>query len=237
MKEIFKEINLFNGTKMLGHRGAKGERPENTIGGITYALNLGLKAIEIDVHLSADNRLIVIHDDTVDRTTNGTGKIKDLSSEDIRSLDAGDGERVPYLEEVLELLNQYSFTLFIEVKAVGCEKLIAEVIKEREIHHKVIVKSFNHRIIKKIKEIDAKIRTACLLYGLPVNAVNIIETSRADGISISVSTIDQALVELCHHHNYSVTVWNVNKVEDLDTFVQMGVDYIGTDFPSIVTLG
>ncbi len=236
MEKILKEINLFSGTKMLGHRGAKGEKPENTIGGITYALNLGLKAIEIDIHLSSDNRLVVIHDDTLDRTTNGTGKVKEATSTDIRALDAGDGEKVPYLEEVLDLLNQYSFTLFIEVKAVGCEKLLTEMINEREIHHKIVVKSFNHRIVKKVKEIAPKIRTACLIYGLPVNAVNIIEASRADGISISVSTVDQALVELCHHHNYSVTVWNVNKVEDLDTFVQMGVDYIGTDFPSIVTL-
>ena len=221
---------------MLGHRGAKGEKPENTIEGITYALDLGLKAIEIDIHLSADNHLVVIHDDRVDRTTNGTGDVKSLLSSELRKLDAGDGQVIPYLEEVLDLLNKYSFTLFIEVKAVGCEKLLVELIKEREIFQKIIVKSFNHRIIKKVKELEPKIRTACLIYGLPVNAVSMIENARADGISISVSTVDQALVELCHHHNYKVTVWNVNKVEDLDAFVQMGVDYIGTDFPSIVTL-
>ncbi|PIK15388.1 MAG: phosphodiesterase [Halobacteriovorax sp. JY17] len=233
---MVKEIKLFSDTRMLGHRGAKGERPENTIDGIKYALDLGLSAIEIDIHLSADNRLVVIHDDTLDRTTNGTGLVREASSVDMRELDAGNGERIPYLEEVLDLLNDYSFTLFIEVKAVGCEKLLTTLISEREIHQKIIVKSFNHRIIKKVKEIDPKIRTACLLYGLPVNAVNIIENARADGISISVSTVDQALVELCHHHNYKVTVWNVNKVEELEAFVQMGVDFIGTDFPSIVTL-
>lgn len=221
---------------MLGHRGAKGEKPENTIEGISYALDLGLKAIEIDIHLSADNRLVVIHDDTIDRTTNGSGRVKDLSSSELRELDAGNGEKIPYLEEVLDLLDKYSFTLFIEVKSVGCEKLLVELMRTREIYQKVIVKSFNHRIIKKVKEIEPKVRTACLIYGLPVNAVSVIENARADGISISVSTVDQALVELCHHHNYKVTVWNVNKVEDLDTFVQMGVDYIGTDFPSTVTL-
>ncbi|CBW26231.1 putative phosphodiesterase [Halobacteriovorax marinus SJ] len=229
-------MNLYTDTLMLGHRGAKGERPENTIDGITYALNLGLKAIEIDIHLSADNRLVVIHDDTVDRTTNASGAVAKMDSEQLRALDAGNGEKIPFLEEVVDLLDQYSFTLFIEVKSSGCEKLLVKLIQEREIHHKVIVKSFNHRIVKKVKEIDAKIRTACLVYGLPVNAVNMIENARADGISISVATVDQALVELCHHHNYKVTVWNVNKKEDLSAYTQMGVDYIGTDFPSKVTL-
>lgn len=227
---------MFTQTKMLGHRGAKGERPENTIEGISYALELGLSAIEIDIHLTADNRLVVIHDDSLDRTTNGSGLVREISSDVIRELDAGNGEKIPFLEEVLDLFDKFSFVLFIEVKAVGCEKLLTSLIKEREIHHKVIVKSFNHRIVKKVKEIDSKIKTACLLYGLPVNAVNIIENARADGISISVSTVDQALVELCHHHNYKVTVWNVNKIEDLKTFVEMGVDYIGTDFPSTVII-
>lgn len=227
---------MYCDTLMLGHRGAKGERPENTINGIRYALELGLKAIEIDIHLSLDEQLIVIHDNTVDRTTNGKGEVKKLSSEELRKLDAGEGEKIPFLEEVLDLFDEFSFTLFIEVKSTGCEKLLVELIQSRELHHKVIVKAFNHRIIKKVKEIDPKIKTACLIYGLPVNAVNLIENSRADGISISVSTVDQALVELCHHHNYKVTVWNVNKKEDLETYTQMGVDFIGTDFPSKVTL-
>ncbi|WP_127715846.1 glycerophosphodiester phosphodiesterase family protein [Halobacteriovorax sp. HLS] len=225
-------------TVILGHRGAKGERPENTILGIRYALELGVKAIEIDIHLSKDNRLVVIHDDTVDRTTNSQGVVKEMSSSELRELDAGMGEKIPFLEEVLELLNEFSFTLFIEVKSLGCEKLLVELISSSEIdlYSKVIVKSFNHRIVKKIKELDPKIRTACLIYGLPINAVNIIEDARADGISISTSTVDQALVDLCKHNNYKVTVWNVNELSELAHFVEMGVDFIGTDFPSSVNL-
>jgi glycerophosphoryl diester phosphodiesterase len=223
-------------TVILGHRGAKGERPENTILGIRYALDLKVKAIEIDIHLSLDEKLIVIHDDTVDRTTNGSGKISQMTSEEILSLDAGEDQRVPLLEEVLDLYSSYNFTLFIEVKSLGCEKKLTELIKDRDLYSKVIVKSFNHRIVKKIKEIDSKIKTSCLIYGLPINAVNIIENAKADGISISVSTVDQALVDLCQHNNYKVTVWNINTKSDLKAFIEMGVDYIGTDYPSIVNL-
>ena len=225
-------------TVILGHRGAKGERAENTILGIRYALELGLKAIEIDIHLSSDNRLMVIHDDTVDRTTDGQGSVKEKSSEQLRELDAGMGEKIPFLEEVLDLFSEFNFTLFIEVKSLGCEKKLVELLASSEIdlYSKVIVKSFNHRIVKKVKEIEPRIKTACLIYGLPINAVNIIEDAKADGISISTSTVDQALVELCKHHGFKVTVWNVNEKSALAQFVEMGVDFIGTDFPSTVTL-
>lgn len=227
---------MIGDTVILGHRGAKGEKPENTILGIRYALELGVKAIEIDIHLSSDGRLMVIHDDTVDRTTNGSGAVKDLSSVDLRSLNAGEGESIPFLEEVLDLYDEFNFTLFIEVKSLGCEKDLVKLIQSRDLFQKVISKSFNHRIVKRIKELDAKMKTACLIYGLPVNAVDIIESAKSDGISISVSTVDQALVHLCHHHDYKVTVWNINEKEKLKPFLEMGVDFIGTDFPSKVNL-
>jgi glycerophosphoryl diester phosphodiesterase len=223
-------------TIILGHRGAKGERPENTILGIRYALELGVKAIEIDVHLSSDGELVVIHDDTLDRTTSGSGKVLDFSSEEIRKLDAGLGEKVPFLSEVFDLFEDFNFTLFVEVKALNCEKKIVELVEKYDLYSKVIVKSFNHRVVKKVKELEPKIKTSCLIYGLPINAVNIIENAKADGISISVSTVDQALVELCQHNNYKVTVWNINEKEDLAPFLEMGVDFIGTDFPSSVNL-
>ena len=223
-------------TVILGHRGAKGEKPENTILGIKYALDLGVKAIEIDIHLSSDEELIVIHDDTVDRTTNGQGKVLNLSSLELKKLDAGEGERIPLLEEVLDLYKDYNFTLFVEIKSLGCEKKLIKLIKERDLYSKIIAKSFNHRIVKRIKELDSKVKTSCLMYGLPINAVNIIENAKADGISISVSTVDQALVDLCQHNNYKVTVWNVNTKLELAPFVEMGVDFIGTDYPSKVSL-
>jgi len=227
---------LLSETVILGHRGAKGEKPENTLLGIRYALDIGVKAIEIDIHLSHDGRLMVIHDDSVDRTTNGTGLIKELTSDELRGLDAGESEKIPFLEEVLDLYNEYNFTLFVEVKSLGCEKQLVELIHKRDLYQKIISKSFNHRIVKKIKELDPKMKTACLIYGLPVNAVDIIESAKSDGISISVSTVDQALVNLCHHHDYKVTVWNINEKDLLKPFLEMGVDFIGTDFPSKVKL-
>ena len=101
--------------KIMGHRGAKAYEPENTLRSIRRALELGVHAVEIDIHLSRDGRLVVIHDATVDRTTNGKGRVADLTWEELRRLDAGLGEAVPSLEEVTALVHGRAH-LFIELK-------------------------------------------------------------------------------------------------------------------------
>ena len=100
---------------IMGHRGAKAYEPENTLRSVRKALDLGVQAVEIDIHLSRDGRLIVIHDATVDRTTNGKGRVSDLSWEELRRLDAGLGEPLPGLEEVVALVRGRAH-LFIELK-------------------------------------------------------------------------------------------------------------------------
>ncbi len=101
--------------KIMGHRGAKAYEPENTLRSVRKALDLGVQAVEIDIHLSRDGRLIVIHDATVDRTTNGKGRVSDLSWKELRRLDAGLGEPLPVLEEVVALVRGRAH-LFIELK-------------------------------------------------------------------------------------------------------------------------
>jgi len=220
--------------KVMGHRGAKDEFPENTLKSIKFALDVGCSAVEIDVHLSSDNKIVVIHDDTVDRTTNGKGKVLQLSSDELRGLDAGQGEKIPYLAEVLDLIKSRNCELVIEVKAANLEEKLIALLKEKEMIEKVSVISFNHRIVKRIKELCPQIKTACLLYGLPVDAVAIARAALADGLSICVATVDKELVDQCHKEGIYVAAWNVNDKESFAYFKQMGIDFLGTDKPSII---
>lgn len=220
-------------SKILGHRGAKGEKPENTLKGIQYAIDCGVKAIEIDVHKSKDEKLIVIHDDTLERTTDGKGKILDFTLKELKDLDAGEGEKIPTLEEVSDLLINLDIIFFIEIKAENCEEAVAQLIKEKKYYSKTFVKAFNHRILLNIKNINPKIRTQCLMYGLPIDPVSIVSSAKANGLSLSASTIDKQLVEECHNSNILVTTWNANTISEMQKFKDMGVDFIGTDFPSL----
>lgn len=220
--------------KIMGHRGAKDEFPENTLKGIKHALELGCPAVEIDIHQTSDGEIVVIHDDTVDRTTNGKGKVLDLNFASLRNLDAGLGEKIPTLKEVLELVRNFHSELVIEVKALGFEEKLVSLLEKEKMIESVSVISFNHRIVKKVKEINSKIKTAILIYGLPVNAPEMIKAAKADGASLSVSTIDKELVEQCHKENFYVAAWNVNDPSKLKYFLDMGVDFLGTDKPSLI---
>jgi glycerophosphoryl diester phosphodiesterase len=220
--------------KILGHRGAKGEIAENTLKSIQHAITAGVGAIEIDVHLTKDGKLAVIHDDSVDRTTNGIGKIIDLTMDELKKLDAGEGQTIPTLQEVIDLIKDHPITFFIEVKALKCEELIVKHIEDSGIENRTIVKSFIHRIPQKVKELNPKIKTACLMYGLPIDPVAIIKACNGDGISISAQTIDKELVKKCHDAGLTVTTWNINDEKLLPYFQDMGVDFAGTDFPTTI---
>lgn len=220
--------------RLLGHRGAKGEAPENTMKAIRYALNLGLTAIEIDVHLSKDNQVVVIHDDTVDRTTNGKGKVKDLSYPELAELDAGAGEKVALLSEVLELIKNTSKKIFlmIEIKALDLERPVAQLIEKYNLIDQVAVISFNHRILLTLKSINPKLKTACLFVGLPIDPVAIVKSAKADGLSICAGTVDAKLIGECQQAGLMTAVWVVDDVCQASQFSEFKVDFLATDYPS-----
>ncbi len=218
--------------QVMGHRGAKSEAPENTLKGIQLALNAGVKAIEIDVHRTRCGRLAVIHDHTLDRTTNGHGQVKDFTMEELKQLDAGDGERIPELIEVLELFKDTSIVLMIEIKADHCEQLVIQAIKHFNLVDQVYVIAFNHRFLLTIKELCPEIKTLILLYGLPINPVEIINSAKADGLSISVATLDRQLCQEVKDQGLCVTVWNINDEILFNQLSSYPIDYFGSDYPS-----
>jgi len=162
----------------IAHRGASLEAPENTLAAFQRAMELGADLIELDVHQTADGHIVVIHDETVDRTTDGSGTVGNMPLAVVRELDAGSwmgprfaGERVPTLGEVLEL-TRGRIGLAIEIKAgsrryPGIEAAIVRLLQTTERLHDVILISGDCRAIREVRRLDGRVATACFRHGSP----------------------------------------------------------------------
>tara|TARA_R110002072_G_scaffold64203_1_gene159102 strand:- start:77655 stop:78326 length:672 start_codon:yes stop_codon:yes gene_type:complete len=215
---------------LMGHRGARDELPENSLLGFQKVIDKGLKAIELDIHLSSDGHIVVIHDETLDRTSNGCGLVKEKTLAQLKELDLGSEQRIPTLKEALDVIVKSKVEVQIEIKTSEVLEKLPSELSEYDSRYITVI-SFDHKALKTFKESCPHIKTACLLYGLPVDPISIIKSCHADGISLSTSLIDKEIVERCHQENYSVTSWNANDLETINKFKKMGVDYLGTDLP------
>lgn len=219
--------------KIMGHRGARHEAPENTLASIEVALRAGAAAVEIDVQRSRDGQLVVIHDETLDRTTEGSGLVSDYDLRDLRRLDAGQGERIPTLEEVLSCVDGRA-ELFVELKAPGCEEDVVSEIQARGQVGSCYVKAFNHPWLERIKALEPGLRTACLMYGRPADPAGVVRAAGADVLSLGIALVDARLVEQCHAGGVEVCVWNCNAADEVAGYRAMGIDWLGTDRPTDV---
>jgi glycerophosphoryl diester phosphodiesterase len=218
---------------IMGHRGAPIEEPENTLRSIRRALEVGVDAVEVDVHLSKDGRLVVIHDDRVDRTTNGAGRVKDLTFAELRRLDAGKGERLPSLEEVMDLVIGHAH-LVVEVKAPEAGPELVRLFQERDIFQHAHVISFWHPLVKSLKEHEPRLRTGVLMVGCPADPAGLARAALAEALVLHYAYATPELVTEAHAHNLLVYVWNIDDVETLKPYLAMNLDGIGTNRPDMV---
>ncbi|WP_020396628.1 glycerophosphodiester phosphodiesterase [Thiolinea disciformis] len=223
----------------IGHRGAMGHAPENTLLSIRKALQMGAPAIEIDV-FQVDDELIVIHDETLDRTTNGSGRLWDHDLAYLRSLDAGQGERIPTLLEVCNAIAGRA-CLNIELKgadtAPAVVKLLQSLVNQADSPWKLeqfTISSFNHRTLQAVKALDARIPVSVLLYGLPVDDAKIGSSLGAVSVNPSLEFIDERFVMDAHARGVRVFVYTVNELADLERMAAMGVDGVFTNYPDRV---
>ncbi|WP_068621210.1 glycerophosphodiester phosphodiesterase [Paenibacillus tuaregi] len=230
--------------KIIGHRGAAGHAPENTLKSIVTALKQGVQGIEIDAQLTKDNHVVIIHDFTVDRTTNGRGKIHELTLEEIRSLDAGSafrpefgGELVPTLEEVLELIPS-DVLLNVELKQIAYERRnleekVAESIAKYNRADHTIISSFDHYSLKRIHEIDPTLQTGLLTYTHMLNPWKYIQDNGLNVYSIhpAYEFLTREYVSEIHQHGYKIYCYTVNDAVTGQTLEDFGVDGIITDYP------
>lgn len=227
-----------DGTELLciGHRGAMGHAPENTLLSFRKALELGAQCVEGDIYF-VDGRLLVIHDDRLDRTTNGSGHLQDHDFEYLRSLDAGNGEKIPTLEELFETVDLRA-GVNIELKGPGTARPVADFVaarrKEGWDDALILVSSFNHRELEAVRRMDPHIGLGVLIAGTPVDAAAIAVGLGAYSVHLSLKFVDRTVVEDAHLCGLRVFVFTVNDPDDIRRMEAFGVDGVFTNYPERV---
>jgi len=218
----------------FGHRGTRGHEPENTVRSVRRALELGADGVEVDVRL-ADGRLMVIHDATLKRTTNGHGRVAKKPFAYLRSLDAGAGERIPTLEEIFDAVDRRAI-VNVELKdarATGpVAALIVDYVKERGWRFEdFIVSAFDHSQLRKIKKICPLIRTGALIHRVPRRLARLVEALNVESIHPPRRWVTLKLVDEAHRLGRKVFVFTVNEPAQIARMKSLGVDGVFTDFP------
>lgn len=220
----------------IGHRGAMGHAPENTLASVRKAVELGSPCIEIDVY-SVDDRLVVFHDDRLERTTNGVGYLCEQSFDYLRTLDAGNGECIPTLREVCQAIAGRA-GINIELKgpntAQPVAELITELVQEGWAEDDFLVSSFNHRELVELRQLSDHIKLGALLCGLPIDDAKFAQDLGAFSVHPSLEFVDRRFIDDAHARNLQVFVYTVNHPEDIARMHELGADGVFTNFPERV---
>ena len=214
---------------IVGHRGAAGTEPENTILSFCRALDFKADELEFDVQMTKDGHVVVIHDATVDRTTNGYGPVTNMSIVDLCRLDAGKGEKVPTLYDLLWFMRCQSAYLNIEIKMPGCEECVAALVKQFADEKKTCVISSQARILRKISRLSLNI--GLIFDKQPREKIKIAHRLRVARILPHKRLVTPWLVKRAHRQGMKVIAWTVNEPEEMKQMADAGVDGICTDYP------
>ena len=215
----------------IAHRGASAYEPENTLRSFRRALDMGADLIEFDIRMSSDGHLIVIHDKKVDRTTDGTGLVREMTLGQLKKLDAGKGEKIPTLEEVIDF-GKGKTRFVIELKEGGVEGKIVDVIKQNDLLEDVVIVSYHSKLVKKVKELEPKATTG-LISLLPFNAVGSGKESLVDIVAPFHYLVTRGLVEKIHRNGMFLFTWVVDSQKRAERLKEIGVDGIVTNKPDI----
>ncbi|MEV5849019.1 glycerophosphodiester phosphodiesterase [Streptomyces sp. NPDC090075] len=214
----------------IGHRGVMGVEPENTLRSFVAAQQAGLDLIELDLHLSKDGALVVMHDAEVDRTTDGTGPIAEKTLEELRALDAGRGERVPVFEEVLDAVRS---PLQAEIKDVAAARALAEVMLRRDLVSRVEVSSFHDEAVAEIARLVPGVRTALIASRYGPDVVERAREAGAATLCLNIRRLTLEVVEHARKADLRVIGWVVNTQDDLRLVRALQLDGATTDYPEI----
>ena len=225
---------------VAAHRGARRLAPENTLAAFSAAIDSGALGIELDVHLSADGRVVVIHDDLLDRTTDGQGPVSEVSYDDLRKLDAGSwwsaefsGERLPLLEEVFELA-QSQTVLHVELKGQAVDTLAAEVVnlaRRFSASQRVLAMSFNLEAVLAVRRLAADIPALPIVGKALPDPVAFVEEMGLSGLNQAVGRWGPSAVGEFHERGWLVHGSLVNSREEVAGFFARGGDMVDSDEP------
>jgi len=217
---------------IIAHRGASGAAPENTLFAFQLAHEIGADMIELDVQQTKDGELICIHDYEVDRTTNGSGAVSELLFSEIQELDAGQGQRVPSLADVLDLARG-KLGINIELKVPGIEKQVLSLVKERDMISDIILSSFLHGTLIEARSLETKITTAVLVTKIQDDIVNYILELESNALNPLYQELSLDLITELHQNDLRVFPWTVNDSTKMIELYNAGVDGLITNFPDI----
>lgn len=225
------------------HRGASGYYPENTILSFEKAIELGCSGIETDVQMTKDGVLVLIHDEMVNRTTNGTGFVKDYAYSELSKLDAGSwfskefgGLKIPTIDELIYLVKGKSVIINFEIKSgiiqyEGIEERIINTIYENNLQDKVILSSFNHYSMVKSKEISSEIKTGLLYMEGLYRPEQYAKFVGADALHPNFYALNNELIRIIKGEGIGINTFTVNDTNYMKYFYQAGVDGIITNYP------
>ncbi len=228
---------------ILGHRGARGHAPENTMASFQAALDMGADGIELDVQMTKDGKVVVCHDHSLERTSNGSGWLVEHTREELRALDFGSwfspqfaGEKIPTLREVLQWAAPTRLIVNVEIKNgpviyEGIEEKVSALIRECRMVDRVIVSSFYHPSLLKMKQLDPMIKTGLLYASRPVDPWLQLRVTDTDNLHPLWHYVDAAWASGTRPHGAKIFTWTINELRDWEHIKNMGVDGIMTDYP------
>lgn len=218
----------------IGHRGAMGYAPENTLLSFKKAIPL-CDMVELDVYVCKTGEVVVFHDHRLERCTNGTGHVMDKTFTELRALDAGDGQQIPTLAEVLELVDN-QVAINIELKGPGTAYPVFQIIdqfikKGRYTLDRFVISSFNHPELNHFKALAPDASIGCLISCIPADLAAIANSVQAEYLNVCGEFISQELVDDAHRRGLKVMVWTVNEADDIAYIKGLGVDGIFSNYP------
>jgi glycerophosphoryl diester phosphodiesterase len=226
---------------VIGHRGASGHAPENTMSAFRRAVELGARFIETDLHLSRDSRLVAIHDSTLERTTNGQGAVRDYNLIELRELDAGSWfgpqfaeQRIPTLEEILDFAREADIVFYLEIKsepALGLHHALVSALRAPEDAARSVVISFDSVILEKIRQLNASLMLGLLFDRPSSRAIEEAQRLGARQLAPRGDFVTPELVSRAHQADLQVVTWTVNQPEQMRAAIATGIDGIMTDYP------
>lgn len=234
--------------RVIAHRGFSGIAPENTMAAFRKAIDAGADMFELDVLLSKDGRVVVIHDDTLERTTDGEGPVSARTLEELRSLDAGSwfnpafaGESIPTLEETLELAqDRILVNIEIKTEAVtdeahrGIVDKTLELVRRLEMMDQIVISSFDPRALAHARALEPDVKTASLFNAElqeDLSPEEVMAEVSSNGFNLSCKQVHESIIEACHRLGRPVAVYTVNEIPEMKRVLDLGVDAIFTDYP------
>ena len=222
----------------MGHRGAAGYADENTLASFKKAIELKVDAIELDIRKCKTGELVVIHDEAVERTTNGKGLVAEKTLNEIKSLQTQNSEKIPTLQEALNTIDkQTKVSIHLKEKGLSEQlfRLIEKYVTEQGWQYSdFIIESFSHKELSNFHNLNQNIELVLLLNWTRIIPLKFVRKEKISVLGTQFRSLSKRFVSKAHEENLKVLTWGANEQKSIDKVKNLGVDYIISDFPDLI---